>query len=227
MAKGTESVDPTARAPRMDAGDARRLEVLRERAQKDRAGATDAAWDWLTEFQSLETHHRLPALFAEGTAPTAPDGDCEGMVLGLYGAPWLDGVDRLVRIGRFLGGIGWTGKSFDPQTGRGFNRLTTSSRIPMFLAMPTYRFERTSRGELHGFRFDHRIEASPLSPDQDVLAVVYARPEYGNPLVLPNTRDELVEIVPSIYLGRALLHEDDRWRVVGYFALRHPVRGRR
>ncbi len=226
MAKATVMADPKPRAARMDAGDARRLEALRDRAKKDPTGARDAAWDWLAEFQALGTHDRLPALFAHGTAPKAPDGDCEGMVLGLYGARWLDGVDRLVRIGRFLGGIGWTGKSFDPQTGRGYNRLTASSRLPMFLAMPTYRFE-TKNGELLGFRFDHRVEASPLSPDQQVLAVVYARPEYGNPLVLPSTRDELVELVPSVYLGRALLCEGDRWRVVGYFALRHPVRGRR
>lgn len=203
-------------------GDAGRLAQLRQLSATDPDSARDATWEWLSEFTDLRQHHRLAWLFDRGQAPLPPDGDCEGMVLGLDGTLWLTGVDRLVRAGRVLGGIGWTGKSFDPARGTGYNRLTASSRIPMGMAMPRYEFSRIA-GELIGFHFDHQREASPLSPHHDVLSIRYDRPAYGNPLVLPRTRDELVELVPHAYLGRALLMERGRWQVVGYFALRYPV----
>ncbi|MFA9272733.1 MAG: hypothetical protein ACEQSX_18685 [Baekduiaceae bacterium] len=134
----------------------------------------------------------------------------------------VDWLYRSVRLGRLLGGIGWTGKSFDAASGTGFNRLTRTSRFPMFLAMPRYRFE-VRNGELIGFRFDHRIEPSPLTPQLQVRAVTYDNPAYGNPLVLPRTRDELVELVPGCMLGRALLRpEGGAWGIVAYFALRFP-----
>lgn len=198
------------------------LKQLRKLAGKNPDQARDQAWDWFREFTDLREHDRLAALFDQGTAPDAPDGDCEGMVLGLQGNLWLAGVDRLVRIGQKLGGIGWTGKSFDAQRGTGYNRLTSSSRIPMFMAMPNYPFDRI-RSEIIGFRFDHRREPSPLSPRQEVLAICYDRPAYENPLMMPNTRDELVELLPNTYLGRALLMQNGRWQLAGYFALRYPV----
>ncbi|MDQ8037383.1 MAG: hypothetical protein REI12_08180 [Pedobacter sp.] len=205
-------------------GNVQRLAWLRELASKNPDLAREETWRWLRSFEKLETHHDLGWLFAQGTTPgdKLPRGDCEGAVLGLYGALWLDGVDRLVRVGRLLGGIGWTGKTFDPKTGTGYNRLTTSARIPMLLTMPAYRFEKVG-GELIGFHFDHKIDVSPLSPEQKVRSIAYDNPNYKNPLVLPRTRDELTEITPNVYLGRALRCEDGNWRVVGYFALRQPA----
>lgn len=204
-------------------GNVQHLAWLRELAAKNPELAREEAWNWLNSFQSLATHHDLGWLFAQGSTPSPklPQGDCEGAVLGLYGSVWLDGVDRLVRVGRLLGGIGWTGKTFDPKTGRGYNRLTSSSRIPMQLTMPAYRFQKIGN-ELIGFHFDHKIDVSPLSPEQKVRSISYANPADKNPLVLPRTRDELTEIIPHVYLGRALLCDKGIWRVVGYFALRQP-----
>lgn len=198
--------------------DGHRLQGLRSRATTDRSGASAAAWSWVSEFRDPSTHHRLHGLFAEGGVPDGPHGVCEGQVLGLYGAVWLDVVDRLVRAGQFLGGIGWTGKTFE-SSGHGFNRLTRSARLPMFAAMPRYDF-RTSGGELVGFDFDHQIDSSPYGSGQRVCSIAYARPEYGNPLVMPNIRDELVEMVPGVYLGRVLRRKNGEYRRVGYFALR-------
>ena len=164
----------------------------------------------------------LAELFAQGDPPATLDGDYEGRVLGLFGTRFLGFVDGLVRVGQTLGGIGWTGKSFDAETGTGFNRLTVTSRIPMFLAMPRYGFSRRD-GELIGFHFDHRVESSPLPRDRPVHAVIYDNPAHANPLMLPRTRDELVELAPGVCLGRALLHDDDGWQVVAYFALREPI----
>lgn len=204
--------------------DAVRLKKIRERLAKDPVGARADAWEWLNELVEPSEHHRLHWLFAQGTAPEAPDGDCEGVVMNLYGSIWLTGLDRLVRLGQLLGGVGWTGKSFDRKAGTGYNRLTMSSRTAAFITMPTYKFEKIN-GELVGFHFYHALETSPVAPHGQVRAIKYDAAEHANPLVLPRTRDELVEIVPDVFLGRALLREKNSWKVVGYFGLRYPVGG--
>lgn len=204
--------------------DAERLQRLRALAAKNPSQTKQMAWDWLRELQKPSQNYRLSWLFAQGTAPDAPAGDCEGIVMNLYGAPWLTAMDRLVRLGQLLGGIGWTGKTFK-QDGTGYNRLTPGSRIAALFVMPRYQFK-TINGELTGFHFFHAIEPSPLAPHAQVRAIKYDAPIHANPLVLPRTRDELVEIVPNIYLGRALVRNAHDWRVVGYFGLRFPMGGK-
>lgn len=204
--------------------DTERLLRLQALAAKHPGQAKQMAWDWLRELQKPSEHHRLSWLFGQGTAPEAPAGDCEGIVMNLYGAPWLTAMDRLVRLGQRLGGIGWTGKTFK-QDGTGYNRLTPGTRIAAMLVMPRYPFT-TINGELTGFHFFHAIEPSPLPPHAQVRAIKYDAPIHANPLVLPRTRDELVEIVPNIYLGRALIRNAHDWRVVGYFGLRFPLGGK-
>ncbi len=210
------------RVPRPES-ESERLTRLRAVAESHPRCAKREAWSWLRELQAPKEHYRLPWLFGQGRTPEAPDGDCEGIVMNLFGSAWLVGLDRLVRLGQLLGGIGWTGKSFDRAQGTGYNRLSASARIPALLATPRHPF-RTVGGELVGFPFFHGVEASPIAPHARVLAIEYDAPELDNPLVLPRTRDELVEIVPDVYLGRALLREARGWRVVGHFGLR-PVGG--
>lgn len=201
-----------------------RLGAVRELARSEPARGQALAWEWMTSLSAHGDREELAWLFAQGEPPAPPGGDCEGQVLGLFGTPFMRVVDTAVKLGRALGGIGWTGKTFDSSTERGYNRLTATARLPMQLAMPRYRFGRAG-GEITGFRFDHRIERSPVAPHTEVRSVNYADPAYGNPLMLPDTRDELVEIVPRVLLGRALLRDGEGWRVVAYFALREPVGG--
>jgi hypothetical protein len=203
--------------------DAERLQRLRKLGANSPGQAKQMAWDWLRELQKPSEHYRLSWLFAQGSAPDAPDGDCEGIVMNLYGAPWLAAMDRLVRLGQLLGGIGWSGKTFK-RDGTGYNRLTPGTRIAAMFVMPRYQFTNIN-GELTGFHFFHAIEPSPLAPHAQVRAIKYDAPIHANPLVLPRTRDELVEIVPNIYLGRALVRNAHDWRVVGYFGLRFPLGG--
>lgn len=203
--------------------DAERMQRLRAISAKNPAHAKQLAWDWLCELQTPSEQYRLSWLFAQGTAPEAPEGDCEGIVMNLYGALWLDAMDALVRLGQKLGGIGWTGKTFH-RDGTGYNRLTPGTRIAALLVMPRYKFT-TVNGELTGFHFFHAIEPSPLAPHSLVRAIKYDAPAHANPVVLPRTRDELVEIAPNVYLGRALVRGQFDWRVVGYFGLRYPVGG--
>lgn len=208
------------------AADAKRLKKIRDRFEKDPAAAKADAWAWLKELVEPSEHHRLHWLFEQGTAGECPDGDCEGVVMNLYGEAWLTLTDRMVRLGQLLGGIGWTGKSFDRKAGIGYNRLTLSTRPAALLVMPRYRFERHN-GELIGFHFFHALETSPIAPYSQVRAIKYNAPEHGNPMMLPRTRDEVVEIIPNVHLGRALLWDKNipSWKVIGYFGLRQPVGG--
>ena len=203
-----------------------RWESLQALAARNPAAAKARAFEWLRELDAPRHRDTLGFLFAQGTAPESPDGDCEGIVMYLEGATWLVGLDKAVRLGQWLGGIGWTGKSFDGARGTGFNRLTATSWPIALLVMPTYRFERRG-SEILGFHFHHAIEASPVAPHGEVRSIRYDSPEHANPLVLPRTRDELVELVPGVYLGRALLRTEGRFETVGYFGLRHPSRGGR
>lgn len=204
--------------------DGERLRRLRARESDEPARARDEAWAWLCELTPKREHARLPWLFAQGRAPESPHGDCEGVVMGLEGAPWLFAVDTGVRLGQLLGGIGWTGKSFDAHAGTGYNRLTLTTWPVAKIVMPRYRFRRVG-DELVGFPFHHALERSPVAPFHEVRAIRYDAPEHRNPLMLPRTRDELVEIVSNVYLGRALLREDGELRVIGYFGLRFPRGG--
>ncbi|MCA9576311.1 MAG: hypothetical protein R3B40_22980 [Polyangiales bacterium] len=207
--------------PQRRESDEERLTRLRRLAETSPERSEREGWAWLQELCAPAAHYRLPWLFAQGTAPESPDGDCEGIVMNLHGSSWLVGLDRLVRLGQWLGGIGWTGKSFSATAGTGYNRLTKSSRIAATIALPRYAF-RTQGDELIGFPFYHALESSPVAPHGMVRSITYDAPEHGNPLVLPRTRDELVEIVPGVYLGRALLRGRHGWDVVGYFGLRAP-----
>jgi hypothetical protein len=147
---GTDAEAMTASPPGALAAsraDLNRLRELRNCATADPGTAQWQAWDWLWDLRT--DRRRLATLFSVGTAPLSPRGDCEGVVLGLFGTRFLGFVDRAVTLGRLLGGIGWTGKTFDPDTGTGYNRLTQSSRVPMFFAMPRYGFERVKRIELN------------------------------------------------------------------------------
>jgi hypothetical protein len=180
-------------------------------------------WSWFGELRSPARTDDLVWLFAQGRAGEAPDGDCEGTVMELHGATWLSGLDAAVRMGRRLGGIGWTGKSFDAEHGTGYNRLTLTTFPVALIVMPTYRLRRAD-GELIGFDFHHRLEASPFPDRQQVRAITYDAPEHDNPLVLPRTRDEIVEVAPGVHLGRVLLKVGDAWQLIGHFGLRAPRR---
>lgn len=229
MRTTTTQGEKTAARAASDTGtreDRERWESLKALAARDPAAAKRRAFEWLRELDSPRHRDTLGFLFAQGTAPESPDGDCEGIVMYLEGAPWLAVVDQAVRLGRLLGGIGWTGKSFDGARGTGWNRLTLTTWPVALVVMPTYRFERRG-SELLGFHFHHVIETSPVAPHGEVRSIRYDAPEHDNPLVLPRTRDELVELVPGVYLGRALLRTGDRFEIVGYFGLRHPSRGGR
>ena len=205
--------------------DQQRLDQLRAQARNDPAGAKESAWELIKELQNDSEFYRLPWLFAQGNgAAEAPNGATEGMVMNLHGSPMMTTLNKMIQIGQLLVGMGWTGKTFDRKTGKGYKRVTSSTYIPALLSMPHYKMKKQGK-ELLGFDFHHCIDTSPVPPHQQVRAITYDDPEFKNPLILPKVRDEIVEIVPDVFLGRVTYRVKHGWEVIGYFALRFPYNG--
>ncbi len=202
--------------------DQERLKELRELTTKRPEAGKQAAWEFLKELQEPSQFYRLPMLFAEGNGEAeAPNGDTEGMVMNLHGSALMRTINGAVLVGQFLGGMGWTGKTFNPETGTGYNRITRSATIPTRIVMPHYKLKKQG-DELLGFDFHHRIDRSPVAPHLKVRAITYDEPAFKNPLILPKVRDEIVEMVPDVFLGRVLYKGKYGWDIVGYFAVRYP-----
>lgn len=177
------------------------------------------AWDYLRDLGDGARHDQLAALFALGTAPDGPHGAMEGLIVGkLFGIPEARLANPLMKIDPT-----WRGKTFDADTG--FNRLSPLAKYALRAVAPLYGGLRSDGSEVVGFRFDHRIDRAAVAPFNQVRALDYSPAEYRNPSVrtfpIKRTRDEIVELLPGLYLGRALLTmPSGEIRLIGYFALR-------
>ncbi|WP_194824966.1 hypothetical protein [Nocardia sp. XZ_19_231] len=201
------------------------LAELRELAGSAPARAAAACWDYLRQTGSADDRELLAALFTQGTPPKL-DGDYRGLILGkLFGIPEATLLNPVVAVEP-----GWVGKGFDAATGTGYNRLNRLAYAALRLAVPRYHgWQRSPEGVYHGFRFRYRIEPAVLPPFHQVAAVSYTDPALGTPAsrVVPmdRIRDELVELVPGVLLGRASMSSrTGEIRAIGYFALRSPQR---
>ena len=197
------------------------LAELRELARTAPALARKNAWDLLERLARDDRREEIAALWAHGSPPERMDGALEGLIMGsMWGTPET-------RLGTLLTKIHptWVGKTFDHESGTGFNRLIWFSR-PAFLVIATgYRSFRRNGEVVEGFAFDHRLETAAIAPYVTVRALDYGVPAYGNPSVrtfpIARTRDEIVELVRGVYLGRALLTKGDGEIVpIAHFALR-------
>ncbi|MGW6375742.1 hypothetical protein ACWFRB_06705 [Rhodococcus sp. NPDC055112] len=122
----------------------------------------------------------------------------------------------------------WRGKSFNRAAGTGLNRLAPIAQFAMPVVTAGYLGLRKVDGEMEGFHFDFATDAGLIEPKVTVCALDYAVPRHKNPGVrtfpIRHTRDEIVQLIPGVYLGRALLLKGNRApRLIAYFALRHPV----
>lgn len=197
------------------------LDDLRELSTTSPVLARAAGWDYLRELGAARNHEQLEGLFARGRAPEGPDGAMEGLIIGpLFNIPEAYLANPLMKIDPT-----WRGKTFHAAAGTGFNRLAPIARLAMPFLAPLYRGLRPRNGEMVGFHFNHRIDTALVEPKIAVRALDYSVPEYRNPSVrtfpIKRTRDEIVELVPGLYLGRALLRmPDGEVRKIAWFALR-------
>jgi hypothetical protein len=189
--------------------------------------AQDPAWTRLERLgaglpgQAAEAE--LAQLFAAG-APAEVDGQTEGMLVG-----WTTPDADLSRGGRTLRAIAkvvterlglmpWLGKKFDRAAARGTNSVTTAAVAVTKLLAPSYRMRRVG-DHWEGFDMLNRVEASVISPGTRVLVLDYE--SIGtNPWPINRVRDEAVQIVPGVYLGAKLWHQDNGYRLLAWWAAR-------
>ena len=201
-----------------------RLDWLRTSMVTEPSGAADAAWAWITDLSERSNTDadgadaELNELFRLGTPPTDLDGPTEGTLVMTTTNPALDMAVRAVTALW----MPWQGKRFDSDAATGDNRLTRSTGLVSKLLWPLYSMRDAEAGKL-AFDFKTYVEAGKDDPDRQVMVIDYADVESNPRLLIRSIRDELVELVRGVYLGKILFNSgDDKYSKIGYFALRTP-----
>jgi hypothetical protein len=106
--------------------------------------------------------------------------------------------------------------------------MLPSARLPSKLLWPDYQFRSLKDGRYAAFRFRTYAHAGAIDTDRRTLRIDYDLSE--NPeFLIRAILDELVLVVPGVYLGKALLRRsgppNPGSRLVGYFALQPAVPG--
>ena len=204
-------------------GVAGKLEWLRDSMKTQPDGAADSAWGWIEDLSEKAKSDAdaadsdLNELFRLGNAPTDLNGPTEGMLVMTTTNPAFDAVVRAITALW----MPWQGKRFDNQAATGDNRLTRSTGLVGKLLWPLYSMRDAAGGKL-AFDFKTYVEAGKEDPDVNVMVIDYADIEDNPKLTIRKVRDELVEVVPGVYLGKILFKTDSGYTKLGYFALRTP-----
>jgi hypothetical protein len=204
-------------------GVAGKLDWLRNSVKEHPEGAADSTWAWIGDLakrakeDATGADSDLNELFRLGTAPTNLNGPTEGILVMTTTNPKFDAVVRAITALW----MPWQGKRFDNQAGTGDNRLTKSTGLVGKLLWPLYSMKDHIDGKL-AFDFKTYVEAGKDDPDIDVMVIDYANIEDNPKLIIRSVRDELVELVPGVYLGKILFKTDSGYNKIGYFALRTP-----
>jgi hypothetical protein len=209
--------EPASNAPAI-------LEELRELAKTAPALARKNAWELMERLSAEDRRSDISALWANGYPPERIDGALEGLIMGsMWGTPETVLGTLLTKIHPT-----WVGKTFDHASGTGFNRLAWFSRPAFLVIAAGYRAFNRNGKDIEGFRFNHGLETAAIAPYITVRALDYGVPEYKNPSVrtfpIARTRDEIVEMVPGVFLGRALLTQPSgEVLAIAHFALRDQL----
>jgi hypothetical protein len=197
-----------------------RLQELRALADYAPARAQVEAWQWIKALGDSDDQPVLAELFGLGR-PESPRTRTLGMPVGpmrnVPGGPLIN----------FILGIDcpWTGKTFHADGSGGINRVKPWSWPIVAALLPGNQRKRVG-AEIESFGFRTTIKRGGVAPAVDVMAIEYDAPEFDNPAYLKRVLDELVEILPNTYLGRATWRrKDGGYDLVGYFALQRPVMG--
>ncbi len=220
------ALQPDPLAPRAEEVE-RYVEALQVLAETDPDLARRQSWNQIrlagtrAGRRRAEAHDSLNRIFGLGTLP-APilDGRFDGVAVT---PATFATADPALRALASLW-MPWLGKRFDAETQTSDNVMLPSARLPSKLLWPGYRFRGLGDGRYAAFRFRTYAGTGALDHERRVLKIDYDRDE--NPrFLIRDILDELVQVVPDVYLGKALLRRggptSPNWRLVGYFAL-HP-----
>lgn len=199
-----------------------RLQRLRDAAETKPVATAEAAWAWITELAKRSKRDAASAdaecneLFRLGVPPTTLDGPTDGLLVMTTTNPALDAAVRAV-AGLWMP---WQGKRFHNEDASGENRMARNSTVVSKLLWPLYSMRDAAEGKL-AFDFKTYVEAGKDDPDRQVMVIDYADIESNPRLLIRSIRDELVEIVDSVFLGKILYHSGSgKYNKIGYFALR-------
>ena len=186
--------------------------------------AADEAWQWIVDLKeraksdSAAAAAELDAIFRNGTPPGDLDGATDGILVMTTTNPVVDAAARFVTNLW----MPWQGKRFDLAAGTGDNRMTSNAKLPSKLLWPLYKMKDAADGKL-AFDFKTYQDAGKQDPDVQVMVIDYADVKENPYVIIRSIRDELVELVPGVYLGKILFNTgSDRFSKIGYFALRTP-----
>ena len=205
------------------AGVVGKLDWLRTSVREHPEGAADSTWAWIGDLSrrsktdAAGADADLNELFRRGNAPTDLHGPTEGMLVMTTTNPRFDAAVRAITALW----MPWQGKRFDNQAATGDNRLTRSTGLVGKLLWPLYSMRDHADGKL-AFDFKTYVDAGKADPDVDVMVIDYADIEENPDLVIRKIRDELVELVPGVYLGKIMYNTGSGYYKLGYFALRTP-----
>jgi hypothetical protein len=213
MAKERDTADP---------GVAGKLKWLRDSVKAQPEGVADSTWAWIDELSNRAKSDTAAAvadlneLFRLGTVPTDLHGATEGKMVTTMNPK----VDTVLSAFTALWNP-WQGKRFDNQAATGCNRLTKSTGLLGKLLWPLYSMRDHTDGKL-AFDFKTYVEPGKEDPDVDVMVGDYADIEKNPKLIISKTRDELVQLVPGVYLGKLYTNTGSGYSKLGYYALRTP-----
>jgi hypothetical protein len=173
--------------------------------------------------QSIFEHDRrrgfgaLNEIFRAGSPPDPPlNGNYAGELVALDVTPGLNQFAEMITA-RWLP---WKGKFFDAVHASGDNIFTRDSLQLAHILWPLYRgYKAESTERYRAFTFRTHLAPGLQDPDRQVLKLDYNLE--GNPgLSVRRVLDELVQIEPALYLGKAHLKWWwGTWQLVVYFSL--------
>lgn len=197
-----------------------RLSELRDTAKTDPLGAAAEMWSWLRQLRDwdLRDYDRatkeLEALFTAGRPPAEIEGQ---MKVILVMTTTLPVVDKTVTAVSDIC-IPWVDKRFKADDGP--LRISSLASTPLRVLWPL--FSLTETGNKLTFDFKTHVEQSRDrdAEEQKVLVIDYKALETNPRLLIKNIRDEIVELVPGVYLGKILFRTRGRYARIGFSALR-------
>lgn len=159
----------------------------------------------------------LESIFQSGSLPDpSPEGPFAGEFLAFQVAP---GLSRLAARLSYSW-TAWRGKLFDSKRSRGSNIITQNFRPVARLIWPFYHgYLKYTDDTYLAFPFKTSFAAGITNPDLQVLQINYDVQE--NPRwIVRRVLDELIQIEPDYYLGKAYFHWWwGHWQVWSYFCL--------
>jgi hypothetical protein len=159
----------------------------------------------------------LNEIFRAGSPPDPPlNGSYAGELVALDVAPGLNQFAEMI-TSRWLP---WKGKFFDAARASGDNIFTRDSLLLAHIWWPLYRgYKDQSAERYRAFTFRTHLAPGLTDPDRHVLKLDYNLE--GNPsLSVRRVLDELVQVEPALYLGKAHLKWWwGKWQLIAYFSL--------